>query len=421
MPFQRPPLSALEAALQRRRYVHFDRPLSSVACTRLVSTPEAVAKHSFFPFLRHDIVRARIKRLSSGRLQKKNKVRIIRYASHADAAIYSYYNFNLAILYEAQLAKFELQQEVIAFRALAKSNVDFAQEAFEWIGQNQPCVALGFDVKDFFGSLNHALLKSSWAQVLGLPKLPADHYAVFCSLTKFSSVELIAARKVLGISRRKSEGSDRLCSIADFKGKVKAAGLIETNAAAKGIPQGSPMSALLSNVYMIVFDRAMKKLASGVGGYYRRYCDDILLVVPELAVEDVKKEVAASLAELKLEMQESKTLECRFAPIADKPLQYLGLVYDGKSTFLRPSGVAKFYNKMRAGVMVYRNAKVRDGKTHLLIQRRKELIQRYTEHVGFGKRNYFSYVKPAAVRAKSAEIRRQLRFHAKRFGKLAAI
>ena len=134
-----PPRSALEAALQKKRsYKHFDVPLNSKECERLVSDPCAVSKHAFFPFLRLDIIRPRIKRLATGKLIKSSKVRDIRYAAHADAAIYAYYNFILAGLYERALQTEELEQEVIAFRSLGKSNVDFAKEAFDWVSANTP-------------------------------------------------------------------------------------------------------------------------------------------------------------------------------------------------------------------------------------------------------------------------------------------
>jgi retron-type reverse transcriptase len=47
-----------------------------------------------------------------------------------------------------------------------------------------------------------------------------------------------------------------------------------------GIPQGSPISALLSNIYMFSFDKHMKNYVDSIGGKYFRYCDDMLLIVP---------------------------------------------------------------------------------------------------------------------------------------------
>ena len=47
-----------------------------------------------------------------------------------------------------------------------------------------------------------------------------------------------------------------------------------------GIPQGSSISAVYANVYMIEFDQKINDYVTSVGGMYRRYCDDIVIVVP---------------------------------------------------------------------------------------------------------------------------------------------
>jgi len=152
---------ALEAACRTRRYLHFDKPLSRAACKALVSDPAQVARHSFFPFLRVVLERRRFKRLPGGLLERSIKAREIRYAAHADAAIYACYNSLLSDRYEAKLASAGLGECVTAFRALGRNNAHFATEAFEWIDQHRPCVAIGLDIKAFFDSLDHSLLKSA--------------------------------------------------------------------------------------------------------------------------------------------------------------------------------------------------------------------------------------------------------------------
>ncbi len=419
MRLRQKPTSALEAAKRHRSYIHFDVPLGSKACEKLVADPSAVARHPFYPFLRHDVVRKRIKRQPGGKLIKSTKIRDIRYAAHSDAAIYSYYNYILTDLYEQEIVKQNLVANVIAFRALSRSNVDFAKEAFDWIDENRPCTALGFDVTDFFGSLDHKILKSAWAGLMGIQKLPPDHFAVFKSLTKHASVELIAARKKLGISRQELGRKTRICDAADFRSQIRGSGLVFVNEKSKGIPQGSPISAALSNIYMLPFDEKVRIHVEAAGGFYRRYCDDILVVVPDDEVDSAKSIVNQALLALHLSMQPAKTLECHFGKkLASKPLQYLGLVYDGSCVYLRSSGVARYYSKMRAGIKQHKFATVQDGSTPILKQRRKYLLQQYTEHAPQSHRNYFSYVKLAQKNAKSASIRRQLRFHMKRFNRL---
>ncbi|MEN5264418.1 antiviral reverse transcriptase Drt2 [Stenotrophomonas sp. TWI587] len=412
---KRKPTSALDAAQRRRGYVHFDLPLSKRACKRLVEDPNSVASHSFFPFLRQDIVRNRIRRVGPGQLEKTKKVRDIRYAAHADAAIYTYYNYLLSEKYEGEVSAAGLSDAVIAFRSLAKSNVDLANDAFQWIAAHTPCTALGFDVQDFFGSLDHRLLKKQWTELLSTPNLPPDHFSIYRSLTRHASVELIAARRALKLSREALRRADRLCSPLAFRQVIRGQGLVAVNHEKKGIPQGSPMSALLSNMYMLPFDQCLLRETASRKGLYRRYCDDILVVVaPEHATE-MQAVVSAELLKLKLTMQTKKTLVCNFAPKADKALQYLGLVYDGANIFLRSSGIARYYARMRNGIGQHKASHRRDGATPILEQRRKHLIRQYTEHAPKDHRNYFSYVKSAATKTGSKTIRRQLRHHKRRF------
>lgn len=152
---------------------------------------------------------------------------------------------------------------------------------------------------------------------------------------------------------------------------------------------------------------------------YRRYCDDILLVIPEMQVTIASALVESALLELHLDIQHTKTLRCCFgAGKADRALQYLGLVYDGEQVSLRAAGVSRFFVKMRRGVRQYRNAKRTDGDTPLLVQRRKELLNRYSRHAGKKERTYFSYVNRAALKSKSVPIPMQLRRHRARLKSL---
>ena len=399
--------------------MHFDTPLSHFDCRQLVTDPAAVSRHPFYPFIRLDIVRNKFQRLGPGKIKRSKKVRDIRYAAHADAAIYAYYNFLLSERYELQLKALNLSENVTAFRALAKSNVDFAQEAFDWINSHRPCIALGFDVKDFFGSLDHALLKESWASLIEASSLPSDHYAVFKSLTKHASVGLLAARDALNLSRASLERIPRLCEPSQFREAIRGANLIHVNSNGHGIPQGSPISAALSNIYMLSFDVKLKTLIESKGGLYRRYCDDILVAVPNRDVALISELIEEALGELKLTMQHAKTVKCHFAEgKSDVPLPYLGLVFDGTQTFLRASGVTRFYVKMRRGVHQFKDAKKTDGGTPLLTQRRRELLNRYSEHTPKDGRSYFKYTKMAAHKTKSSAIQQQLRRHRKRLTSL---
>lgn len=411
--------SALEAARSPRRYVHFDSRLSRSDCEKLVTVPDAVSRHAFFPFLRHDLVRTKFKRVGPKQVKRSRKIRDIRYAAHADAAIYAYYNFILTDRYEACLKEHGLTSNVIAFRALSRSNVDFAQEVFQWIDSNRPCVAMGFDVKDFFGSLDHRLLKQRWASLMGGVSLPDDHYAVFRSLTRHASVELLAAREALGLSRASMDRISRLCDPLQFRQRIRDGGLIDVNSKPHGIPQGSPVSAALSNIYMLSFDSRIRKETESRGGLYRRYCDDILVVIPDTDIKPIQDLVDSELRALKLTMQHSKTVVSRFGDgKSDIPLPYLGLIYDGVDTQLRAAGVSRFYVRMRRGVAQLKEAKKTDGGKPLVVQRRKKLLNRYSEHTPKEGRSYFRYVKMAERKTNSKVIGRQLKAHRRRLKSL---
>lgn len=414
MTLRKKPSNSLEAAKTPRGYVHFDvRPSDDVLC-KLVTDPVAVSRHAFFPLLRLDVIRNRVRREGRKKIWGV-KVREIRYASHVDSAIYAYYAFELNQIYEKRLAEEGLEGEVLAFRALGKCNIDFATEAFAWIAANRPCVALGFDVKDFFGSLDHELLKAQWSELLSVRRLPEDHYAVFRSIAKYASIDLIAARKALGISRSQLEMSRRLCSVRQFREVLRPSGLITSNDKDCGIPQGSPISALLSNVYMLPFDRDVSSAVRAIGGLYRRYCDDILVAVPVGSRDSAVAAVKAAIAKAKLSLQEKKTVEANFKESSRCELPYLGLVFDGHRTLLRPAGVANYYTKMRGGVRLHREASTPPGKKPLLIQRRKKLLNAYTKHAPLNHRSYVNYVRRVSATSGSTGPVRQIDRHERRF------
>ena len=46
--------------------------------------------------------------------------------------------------------------------------------------------------------------------------------------------------------------------------------------------QGSAISAVMSNIYMIKFDKLVNDLITSNNGIYRRYSDDIIIIIPSL-------------------------------------------------------------------------------------------------------------------------------------------
>lgn len=410
----------------RRRYLHFDEPLSPRDAESLATNPNRVASWAFLPML-HWIVKARkVKRKDDGALEKRPpKNRPIAYASHKDASIYAYYGHLLGARYEAAVVTLGIHDCVTAFREHSgRCNIDFAMEAFEWIRHKGECVALAFDIQGFFDNLDHDLTKAQWARVLGSVRLPDDHFAVFRSLTRFAYVDRGAVFKEFGISpySPRATGRRRICSPEEFRSRVRGKGLIQKNLLIKGIPQGSPMSAVLSNIYMTEFDVAVAGRVQSVGGLYRRYCDDMLCVVPPEHAVEIEALVMEEVRRVKLDIQTEKTKRHHFRVdgarvTVDEPLQYLGFTFDGRRALLRTSSVSRYYHKMRAAVSLaiqtkrkHDGIRAKRGEPKEPLKRRKLNI-RYTY---VGRHNFISYAIRAANRMNEPAIRKQVKRHWKK-------
>ncbi len=403
-----------------RHYLHFDPPVGYKRARRIVTSPKKVARHSFYPFITYYVTSKKIKHdKSTGILKKKTKNRPIAYASHLDSHIYSYYASKLSELYENALLEKGIGDSVLAFRRLDKSNVEFAAAAFDEIRKQGDCSAVALDISGFFDNLDHEILKKSWTSLINEPILPSDHYAVFKSLTKFSSVnkELLYTKLGVSLNNPKKDGRKKLCDPVVFRKEIRSNGLVETNKNTYGIPQGSPISALLSNIYMIKFDVAARKETEKVGGIYFRYCDDMLFIVPTKHRNRVVGFARKIIKELRIDINPDKTELRDFREVngvlsCDKPIQYLGFTYDGQQILIRSTALARYSEKMKRGVrfakatMRKRNrARIQRGENPKQLYR-QEIYNRYSH---LGKRNFIRYGIRAADIMKSKAIRKQLK------------
>ena len=262
---------------KKRSYIHFDfRPAKiDRAFSKFVWMPDRIVGHSFYPFVKYPQVTRKHKEKNGHRFIHE-KIRDIYYASHRDALIFSWYNFYLNYLYNNKLEEYDLNDSVIAYRGLNKSSVDFAKEVFDFAKNIGDCLILCFDIKGFFDNLDHKQIKVQWKNILGASDksgLPNDHYTVFKATTKFSYIEMDDIKKEFD----KFKG--RFCSPKETKKKLSKTGKIKQNKNDFGIPQGSPISASISNIYMLDFDKNVKEYIDNKKGLYRRYCDDIILVI----------------------------------------------------------------------------------------------------------------------------------------------
>ena len=466
-------------------YPHFDAPVSMKVAISLAPNPDLVKHHKFLPFLSY-------KNFTKKFGSKKPKERFIRYGARKDAYIYSYYRKLLMDCYNPLLEKFGLNECVIAYRHLTyedkgeihgKCNINFAQEAFEEIKRRGECIAITLDISGFFESLTHDLIKQKWCYLLNTPKLPDDHYRVYKNITNykivdldecykrlgFMSVETIGSRKFRRYKYSKKEQPKQLCSMQEFRNKIAGydpahTSLIKGNPYSdpkadmklwdkcqeieyRGIPQGSPISDVIANMYMLDFDIKLKALSDKIGAYYRRYSDDILLIIPantsnyKEIIEYIKSAVAD---EGNLKIKDKKTIVTHFFKKHDEvefksfdgiglakgnAFEYLGFGFDGKRILLKSQTLTRYYKKMHHGIHAIVKTASEKAKlagsndlmafidVPLIYHRYSNPNREWKNRDGRKARNFISYVKRSKSLMSDQSIQKQLRKHRKIIGK----
>ena len=387
---------------RRRRYLHFDEILESVSTSTVkkITNPKFIEKYGFFPLIQ-SIQKSRLYKRDPVTKKKiiKTKNRPISYPAHFDALIYSWYAEQLEVPYEKKVKEVGLNDNVIAYRQLGKSNVTFAKEVFDFIKTQDNTVAIALDIKGFYDTLDFASLKKSWARILSRADLPPDHYQVYKTVTKFSYVDIGDIKKLLNIGMGEYKKLRFFLNI-NILGALRSEGKIKTNAD-RGIPQGTPISCILSNLYMLDFDRAVVAEISKYAGLYRRYSDDIIVVCPADKVEHIKKYLNEEISEIKLAVEEAKTeiksfmrsengvLSCSDEKGKKSKLQYLGVEFDGQHTTLRHKGYAKFERKM---TRIIRGEVENAHELGFAVAKRK-IYEKFTT---LGKTNYPGYAMRAS-------------------------
>ncbi|MFN3239846.1 MAG: antiviral reverse transcriptase Drt2 [Pseudomonadales bacterium] len=412
-------IMTIDSWYKQRTYLHFDLPLSKKKARSLVTNKSKVAQHSFLPFLAYTTRSQKITKDKHGRvIQKPAKERPIAFASHADSHIYAYYCELLTPLYERKINEYALNDTVLAFRKLGKNNIDFAAEAFDTIRNTGSCTAIAYDISGFFDNLDHRILKESWCSLHNVKRLAEDEFAVFKSITRFATVERDRAYEVMGISKNNPKsGRYRISDPIEFREKIRKQSLIQTNTQGKGIPQGSPISAFLSNIYMLKFDKYINEEVLKFGGTYYRYCDDMLFVVPKSARNKITDLVRREIKRLKLDINKDKIeirdFNTRSGKLrAQKPLQYLGFLFDGQHTYLRSASLARYSERMRRGVNLAKKTQRKHNKQRSIMGLKERAVFRkklYSRYSHFGARNFVTYGLRAAERMSSPQIRKQLK------------
>lgn len=334
-----------------------------------------IANHNFFPLIRYIISENKVKLEDNEEFFRTTKERPITYASHLDSCIYSYYSFILQGHYEKLLYKHNLDSSILAYRVVEnnewkwKNNIDFAKDTFSDISNLQDCYVIALDVRKFFDTLDHPVLKHNLQKTLGLKKLNDDWYKVFRSLTKFSYIKKETLWKFNLIKKvwqyKKIVDLDRFNTLRQ-EGKKKWERIVEENTKNKWIPQWTAISWMLANLYMIEFDIWINDYIKKLWGKYYRYSDDLLLIIPlnkdnttqkcETLIKDIHHKIDTQLL---LKINDKKTEICLFKewtatkePLeiawvkTQNSIQYLGFDFDGSRVLIRNKTLSNFYKKM---------------------------------------------------------------------------
>lgn len=448
-------------------YTHFSPKLDNSQKTFVENyIIENLVTHNFFPLIHETLSARRYKAYlnENGELFRSHfdpiknkpskKPREIFYANHLDAQIYSYFsNEILGKEYERLLrADPILSDSIIAYRKIpidktdrkskSKCNIHFANELFQEINRRKNCVVACYDIENFFPSLNHIYLKECWANLIGIENFTKSHEKVLNSLIKYSFVEMKdiieqCSNSDLRLTHKsdfkKSDFNSYFISAKEFREKIAKKNLIYKHKPArpgellKGIPQGTPISAFLANLYLLEFDKfIVEELVINLKCFYRRYSDDIAIVFnsfEEFTEWDDKLIKKISEHPLQLKINKQKTVVSKFSFdkgvmtsitktelsnefSSNNYLKYLGFEYNGKNILLKSASLSKFYREMKMSIRNKANradfAK-RHNKKHPRREKRDtklyltKLYSRFS-HLGKNKTksNYLSYVQRAS-------------------------
>lgn len=348
----------------KKPYAHFDWRTDIGQQREYVADPDKIAKHGFYPFIHYEKRTTKYSKKTS----KKEKNRDICYAAHIDRCIFQYYSFLLNELYNERVHNDGTSGAAVAYRTdLHENNIHFSKRAFDFIKTNSPVHIMIGDFTGFFDNLDHEYLKRQWCSLLKVDRLPADHFAVFKNITTYSKMELIDLLRLNGLEDTKSgrkelNGMARVLTSEQFK---ENRALIQKHQEPYGIPQGSPISGVLANVYMLDVDQMINSAARELGGMYIRYSDDFMIILPDTTEIDAGKELGR-IAEMmkqapRLTLEPSKTQYFHFengvltncgkeiheeADDSSRTINFLGFSFDGQKVSIRSKTVSKYYYRM---------------------------------------------------------------------------
>ena len=265
---------------KNKNYTHFDsRKPEYWKYLNSIKNPKWIERHAFYPFIYYKEGR---NKFNGEEIIPKS--RDIRYSSHIDRYIYEYYNDILSKKYNKYAKQLGINQAVIAYRTnLNKNNIHFSRDVFKFLNKQENAFIIVSDFTNFFDSLNHQYLKDRLKEILKVDTLPNDYYKIFKSITKYSYIEYNDILNELHLKHKELTKlhKERLFDIEQFR-KFKQ-GKVHGNKESYGMVQGSAISSVMSNIYMIKFDKLVNDIVTSNNGIYRRYSDDIIIIIPNIA------------------------------------------------------------------------------------------------------------------------------------------
>lgn len=343
--------------IKSKSYAHFDRRISLKKIEKYIMNEKYIATHGFYPFITYNILFKKYNKKEGRKIKKRE----ICYSAHIDRYIYSYYGLILNNAYNEIARALNIDDVSIAYRNNSKkNNINFAKEAISYIRELEVAYIIVGDFTNFFGNLNHKYLKEQMCRVLKQKKLSSDFYNIYRNITKYATIQLEEIFREYSYpnnekSWKKLNLQERVFKpkkLREFKRKH-----MYINKEKKGIPQGSSISAVLSNIYMIECDVNLKRYVETLNGKYMRYSDDIIIILPKTKdfVEQQKKisEILNLIPELNLHPDKTEKYFYENETILSleekgrKYIDYLGFTFDGKYIKIRDKSISKYNYRMR--------------------------------------------------------------------------